>query len=44
MGPNDVIILDSTLAQRKQSVHATLNDSEYFEVFCVEQILKNFDL
>lgn len=44
MGPNDVIILDSTLAQRKQVIHGTLSDSEYFEVFCVEQVLKNFDL
>jgi hypothetical protein len=41
---NDVIILDSTLSQKKQSVHATLDDSTYFEVFCTEQILKNYDL
>ena len=44
MGPNDIIILDSTLAQKKTSVHATLDDDTYFSLFSVEQILKNFDL
>lgn len=44
MTQNDIIILDSTLGQKKQSIHATLDDATYFEVFCTEQILKNYDL
>jgi hypothetical protein len=41
---NDIIILDSTLAQKKQAIHAPLDDATYFEVFCAEQVLKNYDL
>ena len=44
MGPNDIIILDSTLVQKKTAVHSTLDDDAYFSFFCVEQVLKNFDL
>lgn len=44
MTQNDIIILDSTLSQNKESIHATLDDPTYFEVFCTEQILKNYDL
>jgi hypothetical protein len=44
MGSNDVIILDSTLAQKKTSTSATVPDDSYFEIFSIEQILKNYDL
>ena len=44
MTQNDIIILDTTLTQKKESVHATLDDATYFEVFSTEQILKNYDL
>jgi len=44
MTANDIIILDTTLAQKKESIHATLDDATYFEVFSSEQILKNSDL
>src|SRR5579862_2970903 len=44
MTTNDTIILDTTLTQTRQSIHAKLDAATYFEVFCAEQILKNYDL
>jgi hypothetical protein len=41
---NDQIILDQVLDQRKTSLAPNLSDSEYFEVFVAEQVLKDGDL
>lgn len=44
MAVNDIIVLDSILEQKKKQVASMLSDSDYFEVFTFEQILKNYDL
>lgn len=44
MPTNDKIILDQILKEKQLSVASTLNESEYFELFTAEQILKDFDL
>jgi hypothetical protein len=44
MSANDIIVLNSTLQQRKSSTYQSLKDSEFFEMFSFEQSLKNFDL
>lgn len=41
---NDQIILDQVLEQKKKDLAPTLSDSEYFEVFVAEQVLKDSDL
>ena len=41
---NDIIILDSILKQKKTQTADTLSDSDYFEVFTFEQLLKNYEL
>jgi len=41
---NDIIILNSILKQNKALVGGSLSDSEYFNVFAFEQILKNYEL
>ena len=44
MSTNDQVILDQVLAQRKAQLAPGMNDSEFFEIFCAEQLLKEFDL
>ncbi|MEK6977649.1 MAG: AIPR family protein [Candidatus Hydrothermarchaeota archaeon] len=44
MSSNDRIILDNVIEQRKQQIAPTLSDSDYFELFTAEQLLKDFDL
>jgi hypothetical protein len=44
MSTNDVIVLNSVLNQKKQKAVNPLPDSEYFELFSFEQILKDYDL
>lgn len=41
---NDIIILDKILEQRKNEVAPDLSDSDFFEIFATEQVLKDFDL
>lgn len=44
MSSNDIILLDSTLEQKKRQISGSLSDSDFFELFTFEQVLKNFDL
>ncbi|BAU14360.1 hypothetical protein LEP3755_49070 [Leptolyngbya sp. NIES-3755] len=44
MSSNDVIVLNSVLNQRRQSAVEPLPESEHFELFSFEQILKDYDL
>ena len=44
MATNEVILLDNTLRQRKAQIASSLSDSDFFEVFSFEQVLKNYDL
>jgi hypothetical protein len=44
MSKNDVILLDSMLEQKKSQTASDLTDSDYFEIFTCEQVLKNYDL
>lgn len=41
---NEKFILDKILEADKQNYSSEMADSEYFEIFSFEQILKNFDL
>ena len=41
---NDQVILDEIIAQRQAEVGESLDDSEFFEVYTAEQILKDYDL
>ena len=44
MPTNDVILLDS-LRQKNKPLYGTRDDeSEYFELFSIDNVLKNFDL
>ncbi len=43
MPTNDQIILRQLLEDRKRDVAPELSDADYFELFCAEQILKNYD-
>ncbi len=43
MSANDRIILDEILKQRQQEVDPNLAQSEFFELFTAEQILKDHD-
>ena len=43
MANNDVIFLNTILDQKK-TIYEEYTDSEFFELFCFEQILKEFDL
>lgn len=40
---NDVIVLKSFLEGKRQQLANTLSESEYFEIFTFEQILKDYD-
>ncbi len=41
---DDKLILDKRLEEQRAAVANTMSESEYFEVFTAEQILKDFDL
>jgi hypothetical protein len=44
MTDNNIILLDKILERRRSETASSLSDSDYFEVFSFEQILKNYDL
>ncbi|MFC1873162.1 hypothetical protein ACFLYV_05600 [Chloroflexota bacterium] len=44
MSDNDRIVLKTILEQNRGELSTELTDSEYFEVFAAEQVLKKFDL
>ncbi|WP_244919772.1 hypothetical protein [Rhizobium grahamii] len=44
MTDNSQQLLNDVLAQQRQDVAPALSDQDYFEVFCAEQLLKDFDL
>lgn len=44
MARNDVVLLDSLFDKTKLQFGNCLNDSSYFELFCFDQLLKNYDL
>lgn len=44
MASNDRIILDEVLKQRQAEVDPSASPSRFFELFSVEQVLKDFDL
>lgn len=44
MADNSQQLLDDVLLQQRDSLSPTLSEQDYFEVFCAEQILKDFDL
>ena len=44
MAENDIIILDQILNKRKESIAPDINDSTYFEIFSVEELLKDYNL
>ena len=41
---NNVIVLNSILAQKREDAETALSESNYFEVFSFEQALKNYEL
>ena len=44
MSTNDLILLNQLLDQRLSEIGAGLPESEFFEIFSAEQILKDDDL
>ncbi len=44
MAFNDQVILKQILQQKQEEMEHKLSESDFFEIFAVEQILKNFDL
>ena len=44
MASNDQEVLKSVLTQRHAEIASGSTIHDYFELFCAEQILKNFDL
>ncbi len=44
MADNDIIILDQILTKRKEIIAPDLSDSDYFEIFSVEELLKEYNL
>lgn len=44
MADNSKQILDDVLAQQRQELAPLVSDQDFFEVFCADQILKDFDL
>ena len=44
MATNDKIILDEVLKQRKAEIDPASSESEFFELFAAEQVLKDHDL
>lgn len=41
---NSQQLLNDVLSQQRQELAPALSDQEYFEIFCAEQILKDYDL
>lgn len=44
MSKNDVIILESTLEQKRIEVAPEIDSKAYYKIFCNEQCLKNYEL
>ncbi|MCP3055085.1 AIPR family protein [Aurantimonas marianensis] len=44
MADNSQQILNDVLSQQRQDVIPDVSEQDYFEVFCAEQVLKDFDL
>jgi hypothetical protein len=44
MSTNDQVILNQMLEKRQQELSVSLSESEFFELFACEQILKDHDL
>jgi len=44
MATNDRIILDQVLEQKRQEIASSLDPARFFEFFCAEQVLKDYDL
>jgi len=44
MGENDLIILGSIINQSRQQMEEPISDSEYFEIFTFDQVLKQYEL
>jgi hypothetical protein len=44
MGKNDIVLIDSIVEKTRSLFSSELDDPEYFEIFCFDQILKDFDL
>ncbi len=44
MADNSQQILDDVIAQKRNEIAPELSEQEYFEIFCGEQILKDYDL
>jgi hypothetical protein len=44
MTSNEVVLLNTVLSEWKNNAPAGLSDSEYFELFALEQLLKDYDL
>jgi hypothetical protein len=44
MADNSQKILDDVLSQKRQELAPETSDQDFFELFCAEQILKDFDL
>lgn len=43
MARNDVVLLDSIIEKTRASFRTELDDSEVFELFCFDQLLKDYD-
>ena len=43
MTTNDQIILKQLLEDRKREIAPNISESDYFEIFCAEQIIKDYD-
>lgn len=43
MAKNDIVLLDSLVEKAKPGYGSNLNDGDYFELFCFDQILKDSD-
>jgi hypothetical protein len=44
MARNDIVLLDSIVEKAKAQFGSNRDDSEVFELFCFDQVLKDFDL
>jgi len=44
MPSNDLLLLDSIVEKNKASYGTRTEDSEYFELFAIDSVLKNYDL
>src|SRR5258708_7927870 len=44
MSQNDQILLDQLLLDRKKEIAQDISEQDYFDLFCSEEILKDYDL